>query len=108
MVNFTCFVNPNRTISPTPCDKWKWIWGEVARIILTDTTIYCDEPAILTLPVVYVRGIAPPFFGVENIHRAGEHKEVLGVDDDAIPCGEFDLLGECAWLRVAPVEVEDL
>jgi hypothetical protein len=55
-----------------------------------------------------VRGIAPQFFGVENIHRACEHKEVLGVDDDTIPCGEFDLFGERSRLRVAPVEVEDL
>ncbi len=80
----------------------------MARIILTNTTIYCDEPAVLTLPVVYVRGIAPAFFGVENIHWAGEHEEVLGVDNDTIPCGEFDLLGEGSRLRVAPVEVEDL
>lgn len=58
--------------------------------------------------MVCVRGITPAFFGVKNVHRAGEHEEVLGVHDNAIPCGEFDLLGEGSWLRVAPVEVEDL
>jgi hypothetical protein len=31
---------------------------------------------------------------VVNVHRASEHEEVLGVDDDTIPCGEFDFLGE--------------
>jgi hypothetical protein len=66
----------------------------MARIILTDTTIYCDEPAVLTQPVVCVGGIAPPFLRVVNVHRAGEHEEVLCVDDDPIPCGEFNLLGE--------------
>jgi hypothetical protein len=55
-----------------------------------------------------VGGIAPAFLGVVNVHRAGEHEEVLGVDDHAIPCGEFHLLGEGSRLRVAPVEVEDL
>jgi hypothetical protein len=55
-----------------------------------------------------VRGIAPTFVGVVNVHRAGEHEEVVSVDDDAIPCGEFDLLAPGSRLRVAPVEVEDL
>jgi hypothetical protein len=41
-----------------------------------------------------VRGIAPAFLRVVDVHRAGEHEEVLGVDDDSIPCGEFNLLGE--------------
>jgi hypothetical protein len=107
-MEFRGFVNPERAVSPTPCDEWKCIWGEVARIILTDTTIYCDQPAVLTQPVVCVGGIAPAFLRVVNVHRAGEHEEVLGVDDHAIPCGEFDLLGEGSRLRVAPVEVEDL
>ena len=53
-------------------------------------------------------GIAPAFLGVVNVHRAGQHEEVLGVDDHAIPCGEFHLLGEGSRLRVAPVKVEDL
>jgi hypothetical protein len=55
-----------------------------------------------------VRGIAPAFLGVVNVHRAGQHEEVLGVDDHAIPCGEFDFLGEGSRLRVAPIQVEDL
>jgi hypothetical protein len=55
-----------------------------------------------------VSRIAPAFFRVVNVHRASQHEEVLGVDDHAIPCGEFDLLGEGSRLRVAPVEVEDL
>lgn len=58
--------------------------------------------------MVCVRGIAPAFYGVVNVHRAGEHEKILGVDDHAIPCGEFDLLGEGSRLRVAPVEIEDL
>jgi hypothetical protein len=41
-----------------------------------------------------VRGIAPAFLRVVNVHRASQHEEVLGVNDDAIPCGEFDFLGE--------------
>lgn len=80
----------------------------MARIILTDTTIYCDQPAVLTQPMVGAGGIAPAFLRVVDVHRTGEHKEILGVDDDTIPCGEFDLLGEGSRLRVAPVEVEDL
>ena len=80
----------------------------MARIILTDTTIYCDEPAVLTQPVVCVGGIAPAFLRVVDVHRAGEHEKVVGIDDDPIPCGEFHLLGKCARLRVAPVQVEDL
>ena len=80
----------------------------MARIILTDTAIYCDQPAVLTQPVVCVCGISPAFLRVMDVHRAGEHEEVLGVYDDTIPCSEFDLLGEGSWLRVAPVEVEDL
>jgi hypothetical protein len=80
----------------------------MARIILTDTAIYCDQPAVLAQPVVCVGGITPPFLRVVNVHRAGEHEEVLGVDDDSIPCGEFDLFREGSRLRVAPVEVEDL
>ena len=107
-MEFRGFVNPERAVSPTPCDEWKCIWSEVARIILTDTTIYCDQPAVLTQPVVCVRGIAPAFLGVVNVHRAGQHEEVLGVDDHAIPCGEFDFLGEGSRLRVAPIQVEDL
>jgi len=55
--------------------------------------------------MVCVGGIAPPFLCVADIHRAGEHEEVLGVHDHPIPCGEFDLLGEGSRLRVAPVEV---
>jgi len=50
-----------------------------------------------------VSGIAPAFLGVVNVHRAGEHEEVLGVDDHAIPSGEFDLLGKTSRLRVAPI-----
>ena len=80
----------------------------MARIILTDTTIYCDQPAVLTQPVVCVGGIAPAFLRVVDVHRAGEHEEVLGVHYHPIPCGEFDLLGEGSRLRVAPVEIEDL
>jgi len=80
----------------------------MARIILTDTTIYSDQPAILTQPVVGVRGIAPPFFGVVNVHRTGEHEEVLRVDDDPIPSGQFHLLGKGSRLRVAPIQIEDL
>ncbi len=53
-------------------------------------------------------GIAPAFLGVVNVHRASEHEEVFGVDDHAIPCRQFHLLGEGSRLRVAPVEVEDL
>jgi hypothetical protein len=41
-----------------------------------------------------VRGIAPAFLRVVNVHRAGQHEEVLSVDHDPIPCGEFDFLGE--------------
>jgi hypothetical protein len=55
-----------------------------------------------------VGGITPAFLRVVNVHRAGKHEEVLGVDDHAIPCGEFDLLGEGSRLRVAPVKVENL
>jgi len=66
----------------------------MARIILTDTTIYCDQPAVLTQPVVCVGGITPPFLRVVDVHRTCQHEEVLGVDDDSIPCGEFDLLGK--------------
>jgi len=58
--------------------------------------------------MVCVCGIAPPFLCVADIHRAGEHEEVLGVHYHPIPCGEFDLLGEGSRLRVAPVEIEDL
>ncbi len=58
--------------------------------------------------MVCVRGIAPPFLGVVNVHRASEHEEVLGVDDHAIPSGQFHLLAEGSRLRVAPVEIEDL
>lgn len=77
----------------------------MARIILTDTAIYCDQPAVLAQPVVCVGGIAPAFLRVVDINRAGEHEEVVGVDDDSIPCGEFDLFREGSRLRVAPVEV---
>jgi hypothetical protein len=55
-----------------------------------------------------VSRIAPAFLWVVNVHRAGEHEEVLSVDDHAIPCGEFDLLGEGSRLWVAPIQVEDL
>ncbi len=58
--------------------------------------------------MVCVGGIAPAFLRVVDIHRTGEHKEVLSVDDDSIPCGQFDFLREGSRLRVAPVEVEDL
>jgi len=77
----------------------------MARIILTDTTIYCDQPAVLTQPVVCIGGITPPFLRVVDVHRAGQHEEVVGVHDHAIPCGEFDFLGKGSRLRVAPVEV---
>jgi len=77
----------------------------MARIILTDTTIYCDQPAVLAQPVVCVGGIAPAFLRVVDVNRAGEHEEILGVDDDSIPCGEFDLFREGSRLRVAPVKV---
>jgi hypothetical protein len=55
-----------------------------------------------------VRGIAPAFFGVVNVHRAGEHEEILGVHDHTIPCGQLDLLREGSRLRIPPVEIEDL
>jgi hypothetical protein len=55
-----------------------------------------------------VSRITPAFLGVKNVYRASQHEEVLGVDDHAIPCGEFDLLGEGSRLWVAPVKVEDL
>ena len=55
-----------------------------------------------------MRGIAPAFVGVVNVHRAGEHEKVVGIDDDPIPCGEFHFLGKGSRLRVAPVEIEDL
>jgi hypothetical protein len=55
-----------------------------------------------------VRGITPAFLGVENVHRAGEHEEILGVDDHTIPSGQFDLLGKCARLRIPAIQVEDL
>jgi hypothetical protein len=93
-LEFLGFVNSERAVSPTPCDEWETIRSEVARVILTDTTIYSDQPAVLTQPVVCVSSIAPAFLGVVNVHRAGEHEEVLCVDDHAIPCGEFDFLGE--------------
>jgi hypothetical protein len=102
-LEFLGFVNSERAVSPTPCDEWETIRSEVARVILTDTTIYSDQPAVLTQPVVCVSRIAPAFLGVVNVHRAGEHEEVLGVDDHAIPCGEFDLLGEGSRLWVAPI-----
>jgi hypothetical protein len=107
-MEFRGFVNPERTISSTPCDVGKGIWSNIARIILTDTRIYCDEPAILTQPVVCIGGIAPSFLRVVNVHWAGQHEEVFCVYDDPIPCGEFDLLGEGSRLRVAPVKVEYL
>jgi hypothetical protein len=107
-LEFLGFVNSERAVSPTPCDEGKYIRCEVARVILTDTTIYSDQPAVLTQPVVCVGGIAPAFLGVVNVYRAGEHEEVLGVHDHPIPCRQFYLLGEGSRLRVAPVEVEDL
>jgi hypothetical protein len=55
-----------------------------------------------------VSGIAPAFRWVVNVHRASQHEEILGVHDHAIPCGEFDFLGERSRLRVAAVKVEDL
>jgi len=55
--------------------------------------------------VVCIGGITPAFLRVVDVNRAGEHEEVVGVDDDSIPCGEFDLLGKGSRLRVAPVEV---
>jgi len=107
-MEFLGFVNSERAVSPTPCDVGKCIRSKVARIILTDTTIYCDQPAILTQPVVCVSRIAPAFLRVVNVNRASEHEEVLGVDHDPIPCGEFDFLGEGSRLWIAPVEIEDL
>ena len=104
-MDFAGFVDSERSVPTTPCDQRKGVRSEMARIILTDTTIYCDQPAVLAQPVVCVGGIAPAFLRVVDIHRAGEHEEILGVDDDSIPCGEFDFLGEGSRLRVAPVKV---
>jgi hypothetical protein len=106
-LEFAGFVNPERAISPTPCDVRQPIRRKIARVILTDTAIYSDQPAVLTQPVVYMGGIAPAFLGVVNVHRASQHEEVFGVDDHAVPSRQFHLLGEGSRLRIPAIQGED-